>query len=504
MRVGKYFLTFEQGAFFRHKPEGSEKISVRDAVMTASRDRSVSPKAKKIISRLTLKRYTPPASLPKFLDTHQVDGVRWLLSRSRSYLAHAPGAGKTLEAILGSLLAHGSGQVVFIVPPTATANWEREIAKWDERLGVFRTVSTIRETAQCDMVDWGADILIVPHSMLTKTWVLLNLALTKKKFLAVDEASAFKDHTAERTIALFGGTLKSGGKCPGMMRNARIATLLDGSPMPNRPIELWVPTTAMCPAAIDFMTYDEFGQHFCGATQNERGNWEYKFSSNEDELRSSLQKDFMHVVTEDALTHPERLRKMVWMNTDPRTPAMKTWDRKHLASIDFRVVNERKAQGELATARAELGMKKIPWVARYAEERLVKNESILLFAWHRDVVLGLAKRLARHDPGVVLGGTSERDREQSFAKFQSGKCKLLILNIASGGRIHNLTRAERVIFGEFSWTDETNKQAEKRTSRKGNDRARVPCDYVIAPGTLDERVAKALFMKEKRIKRIIG
>jgi SNF2 family DNA or RNA helicase len=72
------------------------------------------------------------------------------------------------------------------------------------------------------------------------------------------------------------------------------------------------------------------------------------------------------------------------------------------------------------------------------------------------------------------------------------------------GRGHNLQRADRVIFGEFSWTDELNKQAEKRASRRGNERAFVRCEYVVAPGSIDEKVVQALFTKEKRVREIIG
>jgi hypothetical protein len=67
-----------------------------------------------------------------------------------------------------------------------------------------------------------------------------------------------------------------------------------------------------------------------------------------------------------------------------------------------------------------------------------------------------------------------------------------------------LQAADRVIFGEFSWTDETNKQAEKRASRRGSTKSVVRCDYIVAPGTLDEPVLTSVFRKAANVKRVIG
>jgi SNF2 family DNA or RNA helicase len=91
--------------------------------------------AKKILNRILVKRYKfDDWVLPEYLDAHQRAGVSWIMTRSRSYLAHAPGAGKTCEAITASCLTPGEGSVLFVVPPTATANWAREIDLWAHQM----------------------------------------------------------------------------------------------------------------------------------------------------------------------------------------------------------------------------------------------------------------------------------------------------------------------------------------------------------------------------------
>lgn len=439
----------------------------------------------------------------KEIDPHQQRGIEWILTRKRSYLAHAPGAGKTATAIISSCFSQAQGQVLFIVPPSLTKNWEREIWKFTDWVNIFPTIGMVGTTAKRNRVAWNADFIIVPDSMLTKEWVYEELQKRKWKFIAVDEASRFKEITSERSVALFGGRV-SGRLYPGLIRDSRYVVLLDGSPMPNRPIELWGPVFAMDPESIDCMDYDDFGYRYCGAKPNAYGLWEYKYSSHEAELKEKLQKSFMQVVTESELSHPERRRSMVVMNEDVRSLEHRKWER--LKVPDAWTFNEDQSQGEVARFRKELGIRKVPWIARHVKERLEKDESILLFVWHREVAEQLAEAIGKEGvlSGIIYGGCSPVLRENMIDRFQKGLDKLLIMNIAAAGRGHNLQRADRVIFGEFSWTDETNKQAEKRASRKGSEKEFVRCEYIVCPNSMDEMVLNSVFTKEGRVRRIVG
>lgn len=466
-----------------------------------------------IFKRRFQEHYEVKTGLPLGLDPHQRVGVEWILSRKRSYLAHAPGAGKTAQAIFAACLAPGNGQTLFIVPPSLTLNWVREIEKftqWLERPNYLPSIAVVPKSDRQSDMAWKADFIVCPDSMLTKDWVYWKIQARQWKLIAVDEASRFKESTAMRSLAFYGG---SNGETswPGFFKNARHVVLLDGSPMPNRPMELWAPTFALHPEAIDCLDQNDFGYRYCGARPNERGVWEFLYSSNEDELKEKLQKDFMHVVTEAELSHPERRRSMVVMSKDVRTPEQRTWERRNVDRLfvppgDFGwAIDESASQGDLARHRRDLGLRKVNWVAAYVHERLEeKNESVLLFAWHRQVISELEERLNKWNPGVILGGVDSRYREDVFSEFQSGKRRLLIMNIAAGGRGHNLQRADRAVFAEFSWTDETNRQCEKRGSRRGSEKEFLRCDYIVCPNSLDERVLTSLFTKERRVRKVIG
>jgi superfamily II DNA or RNA helicase len=460
--------------------------------------------AKKVFKRCLIERFPEPTTPPPdFLDPHQKEGVNWILTRSRSYLAHAPGAGKTAQAIVASQMVGAFCPTLFIVPPSLCLNWAREILKWTK--DIWPSIYVVGKTADKDNCDWSADFLIVPDSMLTKPWVYDRLSKMKFGLLAVDEASRFKEVTSERTKALFGG--KGERTYYGLVANARHSVLLDGSPMPNRPMELWAPTFAMAPEVIDFMGHHEFGVKYCAArfiADEYKLDWDYRGASNLEELKRRLQKKFMHVVGEERLNHPERKRSMLFMS-DVRDAQMKTWERRHLGGFLFDDIDEDMSQGDIAAYRQELGLRKVDFVVNYVRSRLEsKNESILVFAWHRAVCGAIANGLRTFRSGLVTGDTGSEDRENIFRSFQAGTCRVIVGNIGAMGRGHNLQRAKRVVFAEYSWTDELNKQCEKRASRKGATADIVRCDYVVAAGTMDEIVLNSIFKKAANVRKAIG
>lgn len=499
-------LTFEDGQFVLHRRATSEIVDLEAA---ARFRRHADDVAERVLNRALIQRYPLPPMPPfHFLDAHQREGIEWILTRSRSYLAHAPGAGKTAEAVVASELAGSGGQVLFIVPPSLTVNWAREIEKFTALAGLTEQIcgkiSIVPLSAKRQEMDWTAKFIVCPDSLLTRPWVHRALSRLTLKLIAVDEASRFKEAESARTKALFGGVIK-GRPYRSLVKRARHAVLLDGSPLMNRPMELWAPVYGMAPEVIDFKDQQDFGLRYCGATMNDYGHWEFKHSSHEAELKAKLQKDFMHVVTESQLSHPERRRSLLFMNQDPRTPKMKSWEKSELKALKFDDIGEDMSRGDIATYRRELGERKVPWVSEYIRERLANSkDSILLFAWHRDVIGALAESFPNVERAVIMGGTSESYREDAFRDFQNGRIRLIIGNIGAMGRGHNLQTARRVVFAEYSWTDELNKQCEKRASRRGSTHAFVRCEYVVVPNSIDEIVLNAVFTKAKTTKKVIG
>jgi SNF2 family DNA or RNA helicase len=501
--MGQKRLTFQEGRFHLYNGESSKELDGLRAA--AAFKQYADSKAEKVFNRAFNQLYFAPR-LPRlsFLDPHQLDGVWWTLSRKRSYLAHAPGAGKTSTTIVAAWLKE-HGRNVIIVPPGLTLNWQREIEKfWGQFSFVRPTVAIVNtEMREKEAIDWSANFLIVPDSMVSKPWVYKRLTESEIHLLAVDEASRLKEVTSERSVAFYGGMVR-GKSFRGLFKRARHVVLLDGSPMPNgRPMELWAPVYALDPETIDCMGRHEYGETYCNAYEDRWGHWNYNGSLRAWDLRARLRRSFMHVVGEDQLAHPERRRSLLFIDYDVRSAKHRDWEQSNLAMLDVEKLDESASQGDFAKWRRELGLKKVAWSARYIIDRLKnKNESILVFAWHRDVAVKLVDLIGKN-AGLVIGGTAPKMREAFFEQFQKGQCRCIVGNIQAMGRGHNLQRADRVIFVESSWSDELNRQCEKRASRRGRKKF-VRCEYIIAPDSMDERTMSSVFTKERRTKAVIG
>lgn len=508
MSMGQTKLTFEAGRF---RLMDGRAQSFQDLKAAVPFRQYADSQAEKVLKRTLNQEYFVPRLPPlPFLDLHQTAGVRWILSRKRAYLAHAPGAGKTATTVVAFHLS-GCEQALIVVPPGLTYQWAKEIGKFSKYVSFMdQTVYLVQAGGSIDEAEIAAsDFIIVADSLLDRANVQEMLRKLLPKFVAVDEASRLKEITSTRSIAFYGGTAqRTGTGFKGLYRGARHVVFLDGSPMPNgRPMELWAPLYALDPEVIDCMDRHEFGVQFCNGYEDRFGHWQFKGSSRSSDFKRRLKERFMHVVTEEELSHPERLRSLLFMDRDVRSAKHKTWERSHLVGLEMSDFSEESSQGQIAKYRRELGIRKARWVADYVTRRFKeKGESLLVFCWHREVVNDICGRLWKDgiNAAVVQGGTPPKTRERIFQLFQAGKLKVIVGNILAMGRGHNLQRADRVIFGEYSWSDELNKQAEKRASRKGSTRKFVRCEYVVSPESMDEKVLNSIFSKERKTKAVIG
>ncbi|NDB63098.1 MAG: ATP-dependent helicase, partial [Nitrosopumilaceae archaeon] len=102
----------------------------------------------------------------------------------------------------------------------------------------------------------------------------------------------------------------------------------------------------------------------------------------------------------------------------------------------------------------------------------------------------------------IIGGQSDKQRQDSIDSFQNGQTKLMIAGLRAGNVGINLTRAKYVIFAELDWSPAIHLQAEDRLHRIGQKNT-VFAYYLIGNGTLDEHVARVLVDKSYEIDSIM-
>ena len=130
------------------------------------------------------------------------------------------------------------------------------------------------------------------------------------------------------------------------------------------------------------------------------------------------------------------------------------------------------------------------------------EESVVVFCHHRVIHNLLHESLDEFSPSSIIGGQSDKKRQENIDKFQNGDTKLMIAGLRAGNLGINLTQARYVIFAELDWSPAYHRQAEDRLHRIGQKNT-VFAYYLIGHGTLDDHVANILVDKSYEIDAIM-
>ncbi len=507
-----FVLSFESELVRPHvdpatwKPLSKTELKTKDVKAAARFKPQADDKAKRVFEKHCLKNYVVPSSGPicpkhKTLLPFQLQkGIPHILRTNRTYLAHEPGLGKTAQAICA--VNTKPGKTLVIVPSFLTTTWAREISDWSAT--DFPSIAVVPESIKRAKMDWSAEWIICSDSMLQKDWVLAELRKQEFRHVQIDEAHRFKTYDANRTIALFGG--KNGTiNSQGLIYDAEHAVALSGTPLLNRPVELWPILYAMAPELIDFKGYLNFGYRYGGAQMDARGHVRFVGSTREQELHDRIVGPFMQRLRkQDVLKDlPAKIREVVYIDKDNRTKEIKALDEvltQKAQNADFQNLG----LGDYAELRHEIGLAKVDFAANFVLNTLQfdPEEQIILFAWHRGIVEALAEKLSMFRPGVVNGGVSNAKRTEIQDDFQAGRRRLVIGNISAMNLGITLTKATRVVFCEFDWTPAANEQAEDRANRIGSEWS-VTCQYLVIPNSFDEVMLNSVLKKQKIINKVI-
>jgi SWI/SNF-related matrix-associated actin-dependent regulator 1 of chromatin subfamily A len=453
--------------------------------------------------RIQIHDWVGGLSVPKGekLLPFQKKAARFALSRNRSYLALDPGLGKTpIAAVIAESLNRSLHlSVVYICPPFLTRNTEIEFQKWAPSLDVERYFPG------CPPTD---GVFIVPDSMIAKDdtkkaigeFVKANSGRGHSTLLFADEAHRYKNDDAARTRALFG---KPGVQ--GIADKFLRVVYLSGTPMPNRPIELYPVLNHSAGETIDFMSKYEYAKKYCAAFRGPWG-WDFTGASNLDELASRVKGTFMLRYTKKEVLKelPAKTEEMVVLNDTlpPKLTKLSSEILKGLSKDDVMSgkISTALQTGELhlATYRKELGALKVKPALEFLKFLLEEStESVLIFAHHKEVIKKLTEGLEEYEPLVITGETRMELRHAYVKEFQTNpRRRVFIGNIQAAGTGFTLTKATRVVFVEFSWVPGDNDQASDRAHRIGQ-KDNVLVQYLVHEGSVDQRVIETVLSKKK-------
>jgi len=436
----------------------------------------------------------------------QITGISFALDHSATLNADEMGLGKTIQAI-GVLNADDSIKNCLVVCPAfLKINWEREIKKWCTRRISITIISghkpcAISDTPTTRLAIISYDILWYHRSWVDKIdWDLL----------VVDEAHYCKTIGAQRTVAVLGGKPKKPRKkgkrsapataLPPIAARRRL--FLTGTPILNRPVDLWPIVKSLDPDDLG-KRFLLFAYRYCKPRRTHWG-MDYSGSSNLGELGEKLSRFMIRRLKKDVLTQlPEKQRQVIELPNggfqeliDKEFRAYDTYEhylkegQTKMRQISFT---------ELSKHRHELALKKVPQVIEHLKDCLTAGP-VVCFAYHKDVIDEVAR--AFRGCKVITGATEMAVRQVYIDSFQDGRADLIIGNIKAMGVGCNLTRSQHVVFAELDWTPAVMSQAEDRCHRIGQH-GKLLIQHLVLAGSLDAKMIRVLVKKQETIRKIL-
>lgn len=134
------------------------------------------------------------------------------------------------------------------------------------------------------------------------------------------------------------------------------------------------------------------------------------------------------------------------------------------------------------------------------------ESSLVVFAQSRQLIDLLAAEMtkAEYKFGMITGGQSTDERQQAIDDFQAGKINFVLVTIAAGGVGLTLTKADKMIFLQRSFSSTAMVQAYSRAHRIGSEiHENVTIVHYITEGTVEEKQMDILEGKGARIEEIL-
>ena len=466
------------------------------------------------LSRAKRVRFDVPVPDGLSLRQHQKAGIYYSTIHNRDHvlIADAMGTGKTPMTI-GIANYNKFKKGLIISPNSAKINWQRECLKWStvtDNIGVIDSKSTEKQIGYYDYCVINYDILQKHQSVLTSIdW----------DFVVCDEAHMMKNPKAIRTkIAM------------DLCDRADYRALLTGSPIVNRPHELWNLIHTLNP--VFWRNWMDFVYTYCDAYKNPyTGEFDFKGASNLPELQDKLRMTLMlRRLKKDVLKDlPPKTRQLIEIPASRKFTNVLVAQEKYVGKIagsfdatdsyDAKLSpeeNEKKFRdkikklGKLSSSDFEsiqelrhmTALAKAPEVGEFAKEILESKPKIGLYAHHRDVLDYFIKLFGKQAVSII-GGDSVKKRQIAIDRFQTDpSVKVFIGSIQAAGTAITLTAADVCIFAEMDFVPGINGQVEDRFHRIGTVNP-VNIYYTMLQGSLDWYIANMVISKLENIEKAL-
>ena len=405
------------------------------------------------------------------LYPHQEEARDFLLAKRRCILADQPRVGKTLPAAAAAL---EHLPAIIVCPAIAKTVWEAAFNKLDPSIPV--KVITGKKQAS-ELIASG--VTIVNYDILSSVTAFSGI-----KTVVFDECHRLKNNKAIRTKAAML-----------MMKRIDRVYALSGTPIPNRPIELWPILHGL---GIYRGGWFDFAARYARLFSAPWG-MDVSGASNIPELKALMRPHVLRRKKEDIFIDYKQPQVSLVTFDLPVDKREQSFD----ADALFANPNALMAFEGLAEIMREAGMRKVQYAADFIDDLLQAGEPVVVFAHHKDVVQALESELKLHKPVVVVGDTPSAKRTQNIAAFQGGKTKCIIGNIAAMSEGVDLSAADTIVFVECTWSTSALEQASSRVENINKSGVKPVIYLLTIRASLDHNVLAKVLKKQNIVNQII-
>ncbi len=438
---------------------------------------------------------------------YQRAGIHWLTwlhdNGLHGLLADDMGLGKTLQSILTLRHAYEStGSTLpslVIAPASVMTHWEREMERFFPQMRIYRYHGPGRSLRPL----MAARPVIAITTYDTARSSIEELAKVPLFYVVLDEATSIKNPTSGRAKAV-------------KALNSAHRLSLSGTPVENRPAELW--------SIYDFLMSGHLGPY---------GTFERVFESRivagDDaaaerlgrrirpfmlrRLKEEVARDLPEKIEMDewcALT-PEQatLYSQIQSQAEPMLADLRAGRRVDYAANILPVLTKLKqvcdhpaivnGQTQPLADRSE----KFDWVIERTQSIVDGGEQVLIFSHFLGMLDLLEAAMQERGISYIRLDGATANRQALIDRFNAGRAKVGLFSIRAAGHGITVTAANHVIHADRWWNPAVENQATDRVHRIGQTKT-VYVYRIMVENTLEERIEKLLQRKQQIADTIMG
>lgn len=444
---------------------------------------------------------TPP------LFDHQKEDIEFELKHEAVFDTSDPGTGKTRTRLetFSRRRAKGAKRLLVIAPKSLLRSaWEQDCTRFTPWLKLQCAYAENRE----DAFNARADIYVTNHDAVN--WLVKQPKSFYKGFsdLVIDESSAFKHHTSDRSKAL--NKIKD---------HFEKRTLMTGTPSTNSITDVWNQGFILDNGKRLGSSFYAFRQ----ATQEPKQigpqpnmvKWIDRPGA-EDAVASLLKDITIRHIFEECHSIPANHNYIVPF--DMSVKALKAYHELEatavaqlktgtISAINAAAVVTKMLQVASGAVYDETGEYHLVDGSRYeliADLVEARKFCVVFFLWkhQRDRLIAEFKK-RKITNTLIDGSVSAKKRDEAVSYFQNGFYRVLLAHPASAAHGLTLTKGTSTIWSSPTYNLEHWLQGNRRIYRAGQTE-KTETVNVIAPGTIEERVYSVLTAKNVKQMDLLG